>query len=166
MNASTAAASGARDFDFLVGAWTVHHRRLKQRLADCRDWIEFEGSSVVRRLMDGQALIDDNVLELPDGTYRAAGLRAFDFKSGLWSIWWLDGRAPLGPLEPPVRGGFRDGVGTFLADEILGGRLVRVRFQWSRIGAASCRWEQAFSIDGGVTWETNWEMDFARRGDG
>jgi hypothetical protein len=154
--------TGAHDFDFLVGAWRVHHRRLKERLVNSHDWVEFDGTSVSRPLMDGAALVDDNVLELPDGTYRAAGLRAFDAKSGLWSIWWLDGRSPLGPLEPPVRGRFHDGVGTFLADEIIGGRMVRVRFQWSRIAATSCRWEQAFSIDAGVTWETNWEMDFER----
>jgi hypothetical protein len=69
---------------------------------------------------------------------------------------------PQGPLEPPVRGGFVDGTGTFLADETIDGKPVRVRFLWSRITSTTCRWEQAFSADGGLTWETNWVMDFTR----
>ena len=88
---------GLHDFDFLVGQWQVHHRRLKERLASSREWIEFAGTSVSQKIMDGTALVDDNVLEFPPGAYRAAGLRAFDSKSGQWSIWWPDGRMPLGP---------------------------------------------------------------------
>jgi hypothetical protein len=154
--------SGLRDFDFLVGHWQVHHRRLKERLADNHEWIEFGGSSIVRKMMGGYGLADDNVLEFPSGTYRAVGLRSFDTKSEQWSIWWLDGRTPLGPLDPPVRGSFRDGSGTFFADEVLNGRPIRVRFTWSGITPTSCHWEQAFSADGGATWETNWVMDFKR----
>jgi hypothetical protein len=163
MSPSETAIPGLHDFDFLVGQWQVHHRRLKERLADNHDWIEFEGTSFVQKVMGGGALVDDNVLEFPAGAYRAAGLRAFDVKSGQWSIWWLDGRMPLGPLDPPVRGGFRDGTGTFVADETFNGRPIRVRFVWSRITPVSCQWEQAFSTDGGATWETNWVMDFKRQ---
>jgi len=160
--ASDATLSGPHDFDFLVGHWQVHHRRLKERLADSHEWIEFEGTSTTQKVMGGQALTDDNVLDLPAGAYRAVGLRAFDAQTGSWSIWWLDGRMPQGPLDPPVRGRFRDGTGTFFADDTFNGRPIRVRFQWSRITATSCRWEQAFSPDGGATWETNWEMEFRR----
>ena len=112
--------------------------------------------------MGGYALVDDNVLEFPPASYRAAGLRSFDAKSGQWSIWWLDSRTPLGPLDPPVRGRFQDGVGTFLADETFNGKPIRVRFTWSKITPTSAHWEQAFSPDGGATWETNWVMDFRR----
>ena len=151
-----------RDFDFLIGQWQVHHRRLKERLADSHEWIEFEGTSVVQKVMGGYGTVDDNVVELPSGTYRAAGLKACDAKSGQWSIWWLDGRMPQGPLDPPVRGSFRDGVGTFYSDETFDDRPIRVRFTWSRITPTTCHWEQAFSTDGGVSWETNWVMDFKR----
>jgi hypothetical protein len=156
-------ASGPpQDFDFLIGRWQVHHRRLKERLANSHEWIEFAGTSVVWKVMGGYGTMDDNVLELPGGTYRAAGLKSFDPKSGQWSIWWLDSRTPLGPLDPPVRGRFRDGIGTFFSDEIFNGRPIRVRFTWSDITPSTCHWEQAFSTDGGATWETNWVMDFTR----
>lgn len=161
MHAETT-VSGLHDFDFLVGEWHVHHRRLKDRLADCHEWVEFEGSSTSWKVMGGAALVDDNVVELPDGTYRAAGMRAYDAKTNQWSIWWLDGRMPLGPIEPALRGGFRDGVGTFYSDEEFRGKPIKVRFTWSHVTPSSARWEQAFSPDGGKTWEVNWEMEFRR----
>ncbi len=162
MTTSETAVPGLHDFDFLVGRWQVRHRRLKERLANNHEWIEFGGTSVAQKVMNGYALFDDNVLEFPPGAYRAAGLRSFDAKSGQWSIWWLDSRTPLGPIDPPVRGAFHDGTGTFLADETFNGIPIRVRFMWSAITPTSCHWEQAFSTDGGATWETNWVMDFKR----
>jgi hypothetical protein len=156
------ASSGVHDFDFFVGHWQVHHRRLKERLANSHEWIKFEGTTVAQKLMQGYGNIDDNVLEFPGGTYRAVTLRSFDPKSQQWSIWWLDSRSPQGPLDPPVRGSFKDGVGTFYADDVLNGKPIRVRFIWSEITPTSCQWEQAFSSDNGASWETNWVMEFAR----
>ena len=150
------------DFDFFVGAWRVQHRRLKERLVDCQQWEPFEGSSSMQKMLGGHANVDDNVLHLPDGDYRALTLRSFDVATGLWSIWWLDGRHP-GRLDVPVVGSFSKGIGCFYADETLNGQAIRVRFLWtpnSELGRP--RWEQAFSSDGGATWETNWVMDFQR----
>ncbi|MFM9864229.1 MAG: DUF1579 domain-containing protein [Micropepsaceae bacterium] len=155
-------ASGAHDFDFLAGEWRVTHRRLKERLAGSTDWIVFSGTSKAQLLMGGAANADDNVLDLPGGAYRAVTLRAFDPATSVWSIWWLDGRTPHAPLDPPMRGRFEDGVGLFLADDTFNCKPVRVRFIWSRITPTSARWEQAFSPDAGTTWETNWTMDFER----
>jgi hypothetical protein len=153
--------SEATDFDFLVGRWNVKHRRLRQRLEDCHEWDEFDGTSEVRNLMNGHANVDDNVLELPQGHYRAVTLRSFDPKTAQWAIWWLDARHPH-QLDVPMIGSFSAGVGTFYADDQINGRPIRVRFLWSDITAESCRWQQAFSVDSGKTWETNWIMNFRR----
>jgi hypothetical protein len=153
--------SKASDFDFLIGRWQVHHRRLKERLAGDTRWDEFGGSSQLRTLMDGRANVDDNVIDLPGGPYRAVTLRSFDPASKQWAIWWLDGRQPH-QIDVPMVGGFEGGVGTFYADELFNGRPIRVRFLWSNITADSCRWEQAFSADAGRSWETNWIMHFTR----
>lgn len=150
------------DFDFLEGSWNVRHHRLKERLAGCTEWEDFDGACTMRRLMDGAANIDDNLLHLPAGTYRGVGLRSYDAKEQAWRIWWLDSRMPAN-LDVPVKGGFKDGVGTFLADDTLRGKPVVVRFQWSRITPTACHWEQAFSPDGGTSWETNWTMEFTRK---
>jgi hypothetical protein len=150
------------DFDFLVGRWKVQHRRLKARLAGCTEWESFSGTSELRLLMNGHGTIDDNVIELPAGPYRAVTLRSYDPSSRQWAIWWLDGRDPL-RIDAPMRGGFgSDGSGAFYADEDFDGRPIRVRFLWTDITPQSCCWQQAFSADGGATWETNWVMDFTR----
>jgi hypothetical protein len=152
---------GRSDFDFLVGHWVVHHRRLKERLAGCAEWDVFDGTCTMRPILDGQANVDDNVVALPSGPYRASSIRAYDPATRRWSIWWLDSRHPH-DLGIPVVGAFTDGTGTFFADDTLNGTPIRVRFLWTDITAASARWQQAFSNDGGATWETNWIMEFQR----
>ena len=157
----TEAHPGAADFDFFIGSWKVAHHRLKERLAGCTEWADFGGTCVTQKILGGLGNIDDNLLDLPGGAYRAVTLRAFDAATGNWSIWWLDGRNP-GSLDTPMVGRFGGGVGRFYADDSLAGRPIRVRFLWTMSKPGSPRWEQAFSPDGGNSWETNWVMDFTR----
>jgi hypothetical protein len=156
----SAATASARDFDFLIGQWTVAHRRLGRRLEGDTQWVRFGGTCEMRHLLGGLGNIDDNIIELPDGAYRGSALRLFDPTAALWSIWWTDSRAP--GLQPPVHGRFEDGVGTFLGEDALRGRPIVVRYVWSEITATSARWTQAFSPDAGATWEENWIMEFTR----
>ncbi len=149
------------DFDFEIGRWRVAHRRLKARLAGCQDWEAFEGTSETRPVLGGNGNVEDNLLHISTGSYRAIAIRSFDPASGTWAIWWLDARAPHA-LDAPVVGRFEDGVGSFYADDMLDGRPVRMRFLWLRTETATPRWEQALSDDGGQSWETNWTMDFTR----
>jgi hypothetical protein len=56
-----------------------------------------------------------------------------------------------------MTGGFGGGRrGVFYSLETLDGRPVLVRFVIESTSAESCRFEQAFSTDGGATWEINW----------
>ena len=154
-------SGGVGDFDFCVGDWVVHHRRLLNRLAGCTEWQTFQGRSSVRLLMGGLGTIDDNLIELPAGSYRAVTLRSYDAQTREWAIWWLDQRWPH-RLDTPMRGRFEGGVGLFYADDTFEGRPIRVRFVWSDLDSGSPHWEQAFSGDGGATWEVNWVMRFVR----
>ena len=149
------------DFDFEVGDWTVAHRRLVGRLVDSSTWEQFPGTCSMRKVLGGHGNVEDNVIDIPSGSYRALALRSFDAARGQWAIWWLDARRPLG-LDTPVIGGFENGAGSFYADDTLDGRPIRVRFLWLDTAAKTPRWEQAFSPDGGATWETNWTMQFTR----
>jgi hypothetical protein len=151
--------TGLRDFDFLIGEWRVHHHRLKP---DSHEWVDFEGTASNRKLMDDAANLEEHVLNAPYGPYRAIALRAYDSNTGQWAIWWLDGRYPSGPLDPPVKGRFNNGVGIFYSDYMQDGKPIRVRFAWSDITPTSARWEQSLSSDGGKTWATNWIMNFNR----
>lgn len=150
------------DFDFLFGAWRVHHRRLVERLAGSDEWEEFDGSMTAWPILGGAGNIDDNVVELPGGSYRAISLRTYDPLGDRWSIWWLDARSPA-RLDPPVVGGFEDsGHGTFLGPDTFDGRPILVRYLWTIHSRDAIRWEQAFSTDDGATWETNWIMESSR----
>lgn len=154
--------NAAADFDFLAGSWTVRHRQLKRRLAGCTEWIEFDGSTMFRKTLGGHGNVDDNVLDHPAGRYCAVSLRSVDPASGIWSIWWLDGRYP-GTLGRPVTGAFGpDGVGCFYCDDTWEGQPIRVRYQWSATTSRQPVWEQAYSTDAGQTWELNWRMLFTR----
>lgn len=149
------------DWDWLVGTWTVSHRKLRERLVGSEDWFTFEGTCVNWPLLGGLGNTDDNFFDAPTGAYRGVGLRAFDPEKRQWLIWWLDSRAPT-QLDVPVRGGFQEGVGLFYADDRWNGTPITVRFRWSKITPDSAVWDQAFSTDGGATWESNWVMDFKR----
>ena len=162
MNQTESAVPGLHDFDFLVGHWKAHHRKLKQRLTNNHEWIEFEGTLLNQPLMGSYSNVDDTVLSVPGAPYRGVALRSFDPKTQQWSIWWLDSRTPSEPLDPPMIGGFHNGVGTFYGDDTVKGKRVRARFIWSNITPTSCHWEQADSPDEGKTWETNWVQDIEK----
>lgn len=151
---------GPHDFDFLVGDWDVAHHRLKGRLVGSTAWEDFKGTTTMWLTLGGEGTVDDNLLELPAGTYRAMGTRAYNRETRQWSIWWFDARYPN--VEPPVCGGFKDGLGTFIGTDVHDGKPILVRFQWSKITPDSAQWDQAFSPDDGATWETNWVMQFTR----
>ncbi|SDJ48642.1 hypothetical protein SAMN04488074_102183 [Lentzea albidocapillata subsp. violacea] len=146
---------GQRDFDWEIGSWRTTVRVLAEPLSESADeWLHFSGTSVVRPLMDRRA----NVVELkvagPSGRIEGLNLRLYEPQAKRWSLNFASMRD--GVLTPAVFGGFRDGVGEFLGDDQLGGRPIKVRFLVFRQGPDQARFEQAFSGDGGATWETNW----------
>ena len=151
---------GVGDFDFLIGEWSVVHRRLKRRLTSEAEWFEFSGPATARKILDGLGNIDEYRIDLPAGAYVGSSLRLFNPATQNWSIYWMDSRDPK--LDPPMVGRFQDGRGLFFGDDSFDGKKVRVRFIWSGMTRLACRWEQGFSIDGGASWETNWIMTFTR----
>lgn len=154
-------SAGSEDFNFQIGSWHVKHRRLSARLCDCQDWEEFNGTSDMRLILGGSGNVEDNVLEFPSGPYRAIALRSYDATHRTWAIWWLSSDDPH-RLDVPVIGEFQDGKGTFYADDLHLDQPVKVRFLWLQTDTNSPRWEQAMSVDGGESWETNWTMNFTR----
>lgn len=150
-------------FSFQAGLWRVRHRKLRERLAGCDEWLRFDGTCRAWDVLGGAGNVEDNVLNDPAGAYRAMAVRRIDPETGDWTIHWFDDR--FSTLDPPVRGRFADGVGAFLAEDVFRGRPILVRFIWSRTKTSTPRWEQAFSDDAGANWETNWIMDFERVAD-
>ena len=153
---------GARDFDFLMGRWRVHNRRLKERLVGSCEWIEFEATNEARLLPAGLGN-EDEYRTGWGGGFVGVTFRLYDPEARTWSLFWADSRR--GVLDPPVVGRFRGDVGVFEGEDRHEGTPVRVRFTWTKTDPAAPRWEQAFSTDGGATWETNWVSTFVRRDD-
>jgi hypothetical protein len=149
---------GSHDFDFEFGTWRVQHRTL----AKDGTWVEFHGTCRTRPAMDGSANVEEHIFERPTGRSHGMAIRAYDRATREWAIWWIDGRAPHGAMDPPVKGRFEDGVGTFYSDYVDQGKTIRTRFLWTVVDANHARWEQALSDDLGRTWATNWTMTFER----
>jgi hypothetical protein len=145
---------GQRDFDFELGAWNTHLSRLLHPLTGSTTWVDYDGRSIVRKVWNGQA----NLLELEAngaaGHIEALSLRLYNASSRQWSLNFASSAS--GAFGPPTVGEFRNGRGEFYDQETLNGRSILVRFVISDITPNSCRFEQAFSADGGKTWEVNW----------
>ncbi|MGH9319236.1 MAG: hypothetical protein ACRD3V_05020 [Vicinamibacteria bacterium] len=152
--------SGQQDFDFFIGRWKIQNRRLRERLKGSNEWDEFEGTSVARPLWGGRANIDEYEGDGPAGPIYGLTLRLYDPKTKQWSLHWSN--SANGTLDKAMIGRFENGRGEFYNEDTFEGRSIFVRFIWSVLTPISCRWEQAFSADGGKTWETNWIMDFTR----
>jgi hypothetical protein len=158
MSETLQAGTTARDFDFLMGSWHVANRRLRRRLAGSADWEEFAATALAQPILDGFGTQDVFATE-HDGGFVGMSFRFFDPERQRWSIYWADSRRP-GELDPPLVGHFDGEAGVFHGEDVFKGRPILVRFIWSGVRTSTPRWEQAFSDDGGRTWETNWVMDF------
>ena len=147
------------NFDFLVGTWTSRQRRLRHVLSGSDDWYEFPGELRCWSVLGGAGNVDE--VTFPTLGYAGLTVRLYDAERDEWSIYWASTR--VGLTMPPQVGRFgEDGRGVFLSDDVYEGRPIRVSYVWSDITDGSARWEQAFSTDAGITWETNWVAEFRR----
>lgn len=145
---------GQHDFDFEIGTWKTHLRRLKNPLTGSTTWVEYKGTTVVRKVWIGRANLVELDVEGPSGRIEGLSLRLYNPEARQWSLNFANSAS--GTLAEPVVGGFKNGRGEFFGQEMLNGRAIFVRFVISEITPNSCRFEQAFSDDGGKTWEVNW----------
>jgi hypothetical protein len=143
---------GQHDFDFEIGAWKTHLKRLLNPLTGSTKWVEYEGTSVVRKVWNGRANLVELVADGPAGHFE--GLRLYNPQSRQWSLNFASVNG--GVMTEPTIGEFKNGRGEFFSRETLDGRAIFVRFVISEVTPNSCRFEQAFSDDGGRTWEVNW----------
>jgi hypothetical protein len=145
------------DFAFLVGDWHIDNRRLRQRHVGCDEWDEFPAALHALVMLDGAVSIDET--RFPDRGFSGMTVRSLDRQSNQWAIYWINSQD--GRLFPAVHGGFDGDRGEFYGEDTDDGRVVQVRFIWTRQSAQAARWEQAFSIEGGA-WETNWTMQMRK----
>jgi preprotein translocase subunit SecG len=151
---------GQHDFDFNFGTWKTHVKRLLHPLAASTSWTEYDGMSVVHKVWNGRASIFELEVDDPTGHIEGVGLRLYNSESHQWNLNWTN--SSQGMLTQPMIGEFKDGQGEFFDRENFNGRAILARNGFYDITPTSARFEQAFSADGGKTWETNWIMTFTK----
>lgn len=152
--AATNPPDAAHDFDFEFGAWKTHVTRRLHPLTGSDEWVELEGTSVVRKLLDGRANTVELDISGPSGRISGVAMRLYDASARQWSIHYAS--LDAGQLTPPLFGRFKDGRGEFHGQDTLAGRSILVRFVIACATPDTCRFEQSYSDDGGQHWETNW----------
>jgi len=145
---------GQKDFDFEIGTWKTHLKRLLNPLSGSTKWVEYEGTTVVRRVWNGRANLVELVVDGPAGHFEGLSLRLYNPQSRQWSLNFASING--GVMTAPTIGEFKNGRGEFYNQETYNERAIFVRFVISDITPNSCHFEQAFSDDGGKTWEVNW----------
>jgi hypothetical protein len=152
---------GRHDFDFEIGDWTTHLKRLQRPLSGSTTWVEYEGTTNVRGVLNGRANLAELGVQGPAGRIEGAALRLYDPQSRQWTLNFFN--IADGKLTPPMSGEFHNGRGVFHGQDTFSGRSILVRFVITRVTADSYRFEQAFSADAGQTWELNWIATDTRR---
>src|SRR6266852_5111569 len=158
---TVAERDGQHDFDFEVGSWNIHLKRLKDRLAGSTTWVEFGGTSVTRKVWDGRADLEEFETDSPAGGHiEGLTLRLYNPQSHQWSLYWSNSKN--GTMDPPQIGQFKNGRGEFYGQDTWKGKVVLIRFVWTNTTTNSPHFEQSYSEDGGKTWEVNWITDQTR----
>jgi hypothetical protein len=160
MPVNGAERDGQHDFDFNFGTWKTHVSRLVHPLTGSTTWTEYQGVSVVRKVWNGRASLFELEVEGPAGHIEGVGLRLYNPTSHQWNLNWTN--SSVGMLTGAMIGEFKDGRGEFYGFDTFNERSILVRNGFYEITPTSSRFEQAFSADGGKTWETNWIMTFTR----
>ena len=165
-SASAAAADaqpprdGSHDFDFNLGVWHTHIRRLKNPLSGSNEWYDVEGTVTIRKVWDGRAQLEEIEADGPKGHWESMTLFLYNPAAHQWSLHFAN--SSDGAITDPSIGEFHDGRGEFYSPDTFNGRAILTRQIWSKITPDSHQFEQAFSTDGGKTWETNFTANLTR----
>lgn len=156
-------SDGQHDFDSLFGNFTYHLRKLLHPLSGSYEWSDLKGTGACYRVWNGRAQLDTIEVDGSSGHIEGLTLRLYDPGARQWRLYWANSR--LSRLDPPQIGDFRNGHGDFYTTDTIDGKTILIRYDWSRMTSGTPHFEQAFSADGGKTWEANWITDQTRTGD-
>ena len=151
-----------KNFDFLIGKWNVLNKRLKERLINSNEWIEFPAEMETKPFLNGLGLMDEMKSSHFGDDFIGFSIRMVNPKTNIWTIYWADTSNPENYLKEQVVGGFENGIGEFYGKEYYQGKEYKLRFTWKKESANTAQWEQAYFDELKNEWETNWTMEFTR----
>jgi hypothetical protein len=152
---------GAHDFDFNFGVWKSHITRLVHPLTDSKESIELNGTVAVRKVWDGKAWLEEMEADGPKGHWQGMTLFLYNPQSHQWSQTFVN--SSQGVVAGTLTGSFQDGREELYSQDTVDGRAILVRGTWSNIAADSHRYQEAYSTDGGKTWQTVFTADLIRQ---
>ena len=161
MEIIASATSNEHDFDFLVGKWQVKNRKLVARLSNCTDWITFDSEIHMVKTLNGFGNMERYFATFDNQPFEGMAIRLFNPETKLWKVYWTD-TSSCKMDEHPVTGSFENGIGKFYAADFFNGIPIVVLYQWDASNKQFPKWSQAFSVDNGLTWEWNWEMQLEK----
>ena len=151
-----------KNFDFLIGKWTVLNKRLKERLKNSTEWIEFTAEMETKPILNGLGLMDEMKSSHFGDEFIGLSIRMVDPKTNIWTIYWADTASPENYLKEQVVGEFKNWIGEFYGKEYYQGKEYKLRFTWEMKSETIAQWEQAYFDELNNEWETNWIMEFTR----
>ena len=157
---AAAQRDGQHDFDFEIGSWKIHLKRRLHPLTGSNTWVEFDGTSVTRKLWQGRSQVEEFETDGAAGHIEGMTLRLYNPQTHEWRLYWANGQK--GIMDVPQIGRFVNGRGEFYAQDTIDGKTLWVRFIWSQTDSKSPHFEQSYSEDGGKTWDVNWITDQTR----
>jgi hypothetical protein len=142
------------DFDFEIGTWHTHLKRLQHPLTGSTTWLEYDGTSTIRKIWNGRANLVELEVDGPTGHIEGLSLRLYSPQYHQWSLNFAN--SAQGIISIPTIGKFKNGRGEFYDQETFNNRTILVRNVFEDITTTTYRFQQSFSDDGGKTWEPNW----------
>ncbi len=152
--------SSKNDFNFLEGKWNIHNKKLRSRLNNSNEWLEFDATHEMRKVLRGIGNVETFYATIEGKPYEGMGVRLFNPLTRLWSIHWSDSN--VGVMEKPVVGSFDKNIGTFFGRDTFIDKEIIVQFKFDATNPCKPVWSQSFSPDNGNTWEWNWYMYFSK----
>ena len=161
MQISPAGTSSENDFDFLVGKWKVHNRRLRLAADGAFEWVEFPAEIHMRKTLNGLGNVENYYAVIDEKVFEGQAVRLFHPQTRLWTIYWIDSNN-MTMDQHPVTGSFENAVGNFYCRLVENGLTIIMVYRWDVTDPGSPRWSQATSIDNGETWKWDWKMQLTR----
>lgn len=155
-----AARDCGHDFDFNFGVWRTHIRRLAHPLSGSTDSIELNGTVTVRKIWNGRAQLEEIEADGPKGHWQGLTLFLYNPQSHQWSQTFAN--SAMGTFAGTLTGEFKESRAELFSQDTFDGRSILVRGAWSEITPNAHRYEEAYSADGGKTWEAVFTADLTR----
>jgi len=143
---------GQHDFDFNIGVWHTHIKRVLDPFASSSESVELNGTVTVRKVWDGKAELEEIEADGPKGHWEGLTLFLYNPNAHQWSQSFVNSKVGTLSWSSSNVGEFKNGRVVLVGQDTVNNRMILVRAVWSDIKPESHQYEESYSNDGGATW--------------